>query len=202
MTAIRVKSVLLAAGTEIKQADRGYSVLGSLQKQILQCEPEAGKHGAAVEIVSDLENSYAGRGVVQVNFAGTRINDPDLTYARAKVILDLLGHLFRGVGQADDLDREIGNDFPGLGSRNAASQRPALGRDKGQVGPALEAKSGVQQKKGLGHNTPQLILMGMISHPAQQKGSEKRLNDTHCWLLHDLPANDFVESDPGRFQGW
>src|SRR5208337_5245825 len=201
MTAIRVKSVLLAAGTEIKQADRGYSVLGSLQKQILQCEPEAGKHGAAVEIISDLENSYAGRGVVQVNFAGTRINDPDLTYARAKVILDLLGHLFRGVGQADDFDREIGNDFPGLGSWNAASQRPTLGRDKGEVGPALEAETGIQQKKGLGHNAPQLILIGMISHPAQQKGGEKGLKDTHYWLLQHLPANDLVESEPMRFRG-
>src|SRR5271157_4294967 len=134
MTAIRVKSELLAAGTEIKQADRGYSVLVSLQKQILQSEPEAGEHRAAFEIISDLENSYAGRGVVQVNLAGTRINDPDLTYARAKVILDLLGHLFRSVGQADDLDREIGNDFPGLGSRNAASKRPSLDRDKGHLG--------------------------------------------------------------------
>src|SRR5271157_1375300 len=102
------------------------SVLGSLQKQFLQSEPEAGENGATVEIISDLENPYVGRGVVQVNLAGTRINDPDLTYARAKVILDLLGHLFRSVGQAEDLDREIGNDFPGLGSRNAASKRPSL----------------------------------------------------------------------------
>jgi hypothetical protein len=37
--------------------------------------------------------------------------------------------------------------------------------------------------------------MGMIGHPAQQKGGEKGLNDTHFWLLHNLPANDFVESE-------
>jgi hypothetical protein len=193
MIDVRVTSDPFAAGPKIKQVDQRLSVLGSLPKQILQSESEAGEHRATLEIIADLENPYTGRRVINVNLAGTGINDPDLVYARAKVLLDFLGHLIRGVSLADDLDREIGNDFPGLGLWNAATKWPALGRDERQVGPSLEAESGVQQKKGLGHDAPQLILLGVRSHPTQKEGSEKGLKDTHCWLVHNLPANDFVE---------
>ena len=99
----------------------GLLILILLPEEHGKRKPEAGQEGASFKIIAELEDLRGRGGVVDVDLARSRIDDPNLANFGAEVILDLLIHLVRRVGRTDDFDREIRNDFPCLGSRYTAS---------------------------------------------------------------------------------
>jgi hypothetical protein len=90
-------------------------------KQYRQRDVEPRDDAFAFKLVTELKYAHPRRRVVDVDLASTRIDDPDLLYARLKILLDLSGNCVGRIGFADDLDGLVRYLVPGLCIRDFLS---------------------------------------------------------------------------------